>query len=122
MYSCLIWGLSLAVGWIMVLLWHVQGGEPLPLLNGAAYAVLGVMAVSFVSRCAPGWLPAFKRVGALLLCASLAGIDVAVSGLGGEAGQKLFFSALLGIAMVVLAARHAPRGLRRRWLAEKGDA
>jgi hypothetical protein len=52
----------------------------------------------------------------LLACAALAGMDARLGGLHGEAWQKLFFAALLGVALVVLAARHAPAGLRRRWL------
>lgn len=118
MYSCLTCGLGLASAWIVVLAWHGLGGEPSLLVNGLAYAVVGIFAVALVGRCAPEWHPAFKRISALLVCAILSGVDVGLSGFRGETGQKLFFAALLGIALVVLAARHAPVGLRRRWLGE----
>lgn len=118
MYSCLIWTASFLIAWSMVLLWHLVGETPLLVVNGLAYAVLGIIALAFVSRCAPPWHPAFRRIAALLACAIMAGVDIGLSDHRGEVGQKMFFAALLGIALVVLAAKHAPAGLRRRWLGE----
>lgn len=121
MFSCLAWTSGLLAAWCAVMVWHLQGGAPPALVNGLAYAGLGALAMALIGRCATTWHPALQRVSGLLFCAILAGIDVSVSGTGGEAGQKLFFAALLGIAAVVLAARHAPAAVRRRWLGEKAD-
>ncbi len=118
MHSCAIWGLGLALGWIAILAWHGQGGEPDLLVNGITYGVVGIFALGLVGRCAKEWHPAFKRISALLACVVLSGVDVGLSGYRGEAGQKLFFASLLGIALVVLVARHSPAGLRRCWLGE----
>lgn len=118
MHSCLAWVSSLSIAWILVLVWHFSGNEPIVVANGLAYAGIGILAMALVSRCLSSWHPAFKRVSALLACAILAGVDIGLSGFRGEAGQKMFFAALLGIAIVVLAAKHAPAGLRRRWLGE----
>lgn len=121
MYSCVAWAAAFAAGWGLILAWHVMGGGmPNLLANGLAYAVLAIIAMGVAGRCTPKWHPALKRVAALLACAILAGIDVGLAGQSGEAAQKLFFAALLGIAVVVLAARHAPAGLRRKWLGEGG--
>lgn len=94
--------------------------SPLP-ANGLAYAALAICAMAIAGRCMAKCHPALNRMAILIACASLAGIDVGISGLQGEAAQKAFFAALLGIALVVLAARHAPAALRRRWLG-KGSA
>jgi peptidoglycan/LPS O-acetylase OafA/YrhL len=122
MFSCMAAAAGFLAGWGLILAWHVlAGGPPAPLANGLAYGSLAVVALALVGRCAVKWHPALKRAAALLGCAMLAGIDIGLSGLHGEAGQKLFFAALLGVALVVLAARHAPAPLRRKWLGE-GDA
>ena len=119
MFGCLAGIAGILAGWGMVLAWHAQaGGMPNALASGLAYAGLAAAVMALVSRCAAGWHAALKRMSALLACAILAGIDVGLSGLHGEAGQRLFFAALLGVALVVVAARHAPGGLRRRWLGE----
>lgn len=119
MYSCLVWAAVLTLTWITVLAWHALGGEPSLLANGLAYAAVGILAMALVARCAPAWHAAFRRICALLTCAVLSGIDIGFSGYRGETGQKLFFAALLGIAMVVLASKHVPAGLRRYWLGER---
>lgn len=117
MFSCVALAAGFLGSWALILLWHAQaGGAPPALANGLAYATLAVYAMAVIGRCATKWHPAFKRVAALLACAILAGADVGISGLQGEAAQKTFFAALLGVALVVLAARHAPLALRQRWL------
>lgn len=122
MFSCMAGAAMLLLAWVLVLVWHaLGGGTPVALANGLAYAGLGIIAMMVISRCAPGWHPALKRVSVLLTCAALAGVDVGLSGLRGEPGQKLFFAALLGIALVVLAARHAPASLRSKWLGGRPD-
>lgn len=122
MFSCTAGAAGFLGGWALILAWHALAGEtPGILANGLAYAGLGMAAMAFVSRCAATWHAALRRVAALLACAVLAGADIGLSGLHGEAGQELFFAALLGIALVVLAARHAPASWRRKWLGE-GDA
>lgn len=117
MFSCMAAAAGFLGGWALILVWHVQAGA-MPALpaNGLAYAALAAYAAAMAGRCAAKWHPALRRVAILVACAALAGIDVGLAGLAGEAGQKAFFAALLGIALVVLAARHAPAGLRRRWL------
>lgn len=106
-------------GWILILIWHMRaGGMPSLLVNGLAYAALAIYAVALAGRCAEKLHPALRRVAVLSVCAVLAGIDVGIADLQGEAAQKAFFAALLGIALVVLVARHAPAGLRRRWLGD----
>lgn len=119
MFSCAAGAAGFLAVWFLILAWHALAGEmPGALANGLAYAGLGAAAMAFISRCAASWHAAFRRVVALLTCAGLAGADIGLSGLRGEAGQKLFFAALLGIALAVLAARHAPASLRRKWLGE----
>jgi peptidoglycan/LPS O-acetylase OafA/YrhL len=119
MFSCVAAAAWVVAGWALILFWHARSGEiPGTLTNGLAYAGLAIMAMALIFRCAAKWHPALRRVFALLVCAAMAGVDTGLGGLHGEAGQKLFFSALLGIALVVLAARHAPAGLRRRWLGD----
>lgn len=121
MFSCTAGAAGVLALWVLIFVWHVLAGEPPGILaNGLAYAGLGMAAMAFVSRCAAAWHAALRRVAALLACAILAGADIGLSGLRGEAGQELFFAALLGIALVVLAARHAPASWRRKWLGE-GD-
>lgn len=118
MFSCMARAAGFLALWTLILVWHVLAGEPPGVLaNGLAYAGLGMAAMAFVSRCIAAHA-ALRRVAALLACAALAGVDVGLSGLRGEAGQEVFFAALLGIALVVLTARHAPAGLRRKWLGE----
>lgn len=117
MLSCAAWAAGFLSGWALILLWHaLAGGVPSMPANALAYAALAVCALTAIGRCAAQWLPALKRVAALIACAMLAGADAGITGLQGEAAQKSFFAALLGIALVVLPARHAPAGLRRRWL------
>jgi peptidoglycan/LPS O-acetylase OafA/YrhL len=119
MFSCAGGAAAFLAGWALILAWHaMDGGASASLANGLSYAALAILAMGLVGRCAAQWHPALKRVSALLACAVLAGVDIGLSGPHGEAGQKSFFAALLGIALVVLAARHAPAGLRRRWLGE----
>lgn len=123
MFSCVAGAAGFLAVWTLILIWHaLAGGTPGALANGLAYAGLGIVAMMFISRCAARWHPPLKRVSVLLACAVLAGADVGLSGLYREAGQELFFAALLGIALVVLAARHAPAALRRKWLGEKSDS
>lgn len=117
MSGCLIGAAGLAGGWALILVWHLQtGAMPALAANGLAYAALAACAMAFAGRCAARWHAALRRVAVLIGCALLAGIDVGVLGLTGEAAQKTFFAALLGIALVVLAARHAPAAVRRHWL------
>jgi peptidoglycan/LPS O-acetylase OafA/YrhL len=119
MFSCLAAATGFLGGWALILTWHaLAGGPPDPLTNGLAYAALAIVAMALVGRCAVKWHPALKRVAALLGCAILAGVDVGFSGQYGEDEQKLFFAALLGMALVVLVSRHAPAALRRKWLGE----
>lgn len=120
MHSCVGAVGGVLAGWGLILVWHAQkGGMPEPLTNGLAYAGLTIIAMALIGRCAANkWHPALKRVYALIALAMLAGLDVALSGVHGETGQKTFFAALLGIALVILVGRHAPAGLRRRWLGE----
>lgn len=121
MFSCVAAVAGFLGGWALILAWHAQaGGMPGLPANGLAYAALAVYAMALAGRCAAKWHPALRRVSALIACAILAGADVVISGLPGEAAQKTFFAALLGIALVVLAARHAPAGLRQRWLGDNG--
>jgi hypothetical protein len=117
MFFCAVAAAGFVGGWGLILGWHVQAGAmpDLP-ANGLAYAALAICAMALAGRCTAKWHPALKRVSTLIACSVLAGIDVGLSGLSGEAAQKTFFAALLGIALVVLAARHAPAGLRQRWL------
>lgn len=117
MFSCVAVAAGFLGGWALILAWHVQGAEtPMLPANGLAYAALAIYGMALIGRCATQWHPALKRVAVLIACAALAGIDVGITGLRGEAAQETFFAALLGIALVVLAARHAPAGLRQRWL------
>jgi peptidoglycan/LPS O-acetylase OafA/YrhL len=117
MFSCVVGVAGLLAAWALILAWHVQtGGMPALPANGLAYAALAAYAAALAGRCATKWHPALRRVATLIACAVLAGVDVGIAGLQGETAQKTFFAALLGIALVVLAARHAPAGLRRRWL------
>lgn len=117
MLSCVVAAAGFLGGWALILFWHVQvGGMPSLPANGLAYAALAAYALALVGRCAAKWHPALKRVAVLIACAALAGIDIGIVDLAGEAAQKAFFAALLGIALVVLAARHAPAGLRQRWV------
>ncbi len=114
MLSCALATMGFVVGWLLILAWHAwAGGTPALLANGLAYAVLAGYATALAGRCAPKWHPALKRVATLIACAILTGVDVGISGLQGEAAQKAFFAALLGIALVVMAARHLPAGLRQ---------
>jgi peptidoglycan/LPS O-acetylase OafA/YrhL len=124
MFSCMAGAAVFLAVWALILVWHaLVGGTPGALANGLAYAGLAIVAAAFISRCAIGWHPALKRASVLLTCAALAGVDVGLSDMHGEAGQKLFFAALLGIALVVLAARHAPASLRSKWLGGRpGDS
>ena len=117
MFSCVAAAAGFLGGWALILAWHVQVTE-MPILpaNGLAYAALAIYAMALTGRCAPRWHPALKRVAVLIACAALAGIDIGIAGLAGEAAQKTFFAALLGIALVVLIARHAPTALREKWL------
>jgi peptidoglycan/LPS O-acetylase OafA/YrhL len=117
MFSCVAAAAGFLGGWALVLVWHVLAGE-IPMLpaNGLAYAALAIYGMALIGRCVSKWPAALKRVAVLIACAALAGIDVGITGLQGEAAQESFFAALLGIALVVLAARHAPAGLRQRWL------
>jgi peptidoglycan/LPS O-acetylase OafA/YrhL len=121
MFSCVAATAGFLGGWALILSWHMQAGgmPPLP-ANGMAYAALAIYAGALVGRCAAKWHPALKRVAVLIACAALAGADVGITGLAGEDAQKTFFAALLGIALVVLAARHAPAALRQRWLGKDG--
>lgn len=122
MFSCWSAAAGFLGGWVLILTWHLlAGAAPLLLVNGLLYAALAVYAMALASRCAAKWHPALRRVTTLIACAVLAGADIGLSGLQGESAQKSFFAALLGIALVVLAARHAPAGLRRRWLGMDGD-
>lgn len=117
MYSCMAAAAGFLGAWALVLVWHVQAGGLFALpANALAYAVLAAYALALAGRCMPVWHPALKRVSVLIGGAVLAGIDVGITGLQGEDAQKGFFAALLGIALAVLAARHAPARLRRRWL------
>lgn len=119
MFSCTARAAGFLALWALILIWHALAGEPPGVLaNGLVYAGLGMAAMAFVSRCAAAHA-ALRRVAALLVCAVLAAVDVGLSGLRGETGQELFFAALLGIALVVLAARHAPAALRQRWLGKE---
>lgn len=119
MFSCRAAAAACLVASVSLLLWHwTSGAVPAAWLNGAAYGGLAVIAMAAMARCASQWHPALRRTAVLLACSILAGIDVGVSGLHGEAAQKTFFAALLGIALVVVAARHAPAVWRRRWLGE----
>lgn len=114
MLSCAMGMAGFIVGWSLIPAWHVwAGGAPALLANGLAYAALAGYALALAGRCIPKWHPALKRVATLIACASLAGVDVSISGLQGEVAQKAFFAALLGIALVVMAARHLPAGLRQ---------
>ena len=122
MQTCLIWVLAFIAVWGGILGMHVLAGESAVLANGLFYGVLGAVAMGVMGRCASGWHPAFRRMSGLLGCAILAGVDVGIAGIRGEPGQKLFFAALLGIALAVLFARHAPTGVRRRWLGGKSDS
>lgn len=117
MFSCAAWAAGFLGGWALILSWHaLAGGVPSLPANGLAYAALAACALAAIGRCTAQWPPALKRVAALIACAMLAGADAGITGLQGEAAQKAFFAALLGIALMVLAARHAPAALRRRWL------
>lgn len=117
MYSCVAAAAGFLGVWALIVAWHVQaGGMPALPVNGLAYAALAAYAAALAGRCAAQWHPALRRVATLIVCAVLAGADVGITGLQGEAAQKSFFAALLGIALVILAARHAPAGLRRHWL------
>ena len=119
MFSCVAAAAGFLGGWGLILVWHAEaGGMPSALANGLSYGTLAIYAVALAGRCAAKWHPALKRVAALLGCAILAGVDIGITGLQGEAAQKTFFAALLGIALVVLAARHVPAGLRSKWLGE----
>lgn len=121
MFSCVAAAVGFLGGWALILAWHAQAGE-MPMLpaNGLAYAALAIYGVALIGRCASKWHAALKRVAVLIACAALAGIDVGITGLQGEAAQESFFAALLGIALVVLAARHVPAGLRQRWVGKDG--
>jgi hypothetical protein len=120
MFSCVAGAAGFLGVWALILIWHALGGMPGAPVNGLAYAGLGIVAMMYVGRCLAQWHPALKRISVLLACVALAGVDVGLSGLRGEPGQKLFFAALLGIALVVLAARHAPASWRRKWLGDSG--
>lgn len=114
MRSCVLAIVGLMLGWSLIIAWHAWAdGMPALLANGLAYAALASFAIALAGRCAPKWHPALKRVSTLMACAALAGADVGISGLQGEAAQKTFFAALLGIALVVMAARHLPAGLQQ---------
>lgn len=121
MFSCVAAAAGFLGGWALILAWHVRaGGAPDLLAGGLAYAALAVYAMALAARCAPTWHPALRRVAVLLGCAVLAGIDAGIAGLQGETAQKAFFAALLGIALVAMAARHAPAALRQRWFGKGG--
>jgi peptidoglycan/LPS O-acetylase OafA/YrhL len=121
MFSCVAGAAGFLGGWALILAWHTQaGGMPVLPANGVAYAVLAAYGMALIGRCAQKWHPALKRVATLIVCAILAGADIGIVDLEGEAAQQTFFAALLGIALVALAARHAPAGLRQRWLGKDG--
>lgn len=122
MFFCAGMAAGFLAGWAMILAGHFLAGGPPPLpVYGLAYAALAALGMACTGRCLANWHPALRRMSVLMVCAALAGVDAGVSGLQGESAQKMFFAALLGIALVTLAARHVPAGLRRRWLG-KGDA
>lgn len=109
-------------GWVLILVWRFLSEAALATsANVVAYALLAVIAMAAIGCCAAKWHPALKRMVALLACAILAGADAGMSGLEGEAAQKAFFAALLGIALIVLASRHAPSRLRQKWMGEGGS-
>lgn len=121
MFSCVAGMAGFMGGWALILAWHLQaGGMPMLPANGVAYAALAIYGMALTGRCAQKWHPALRRVATLIVCSILAGADAGIVGLEGEAAQKTFFASLLGIALVVLAARHAPAGLRQRWLGKDG--
>jgi len=121
MFSCAAWIAGFLSVWLLILAWHFQSGVPLAAsANAMAYALLAIVAAAATGRCAPKWHPALKRRSSLFACTILAVVDVGLAGLAGETAQEAFFAALLGIALVVLAARHAPASLRRIWLGEGG--
>lgn len=115
------WTAAVVGVWLGILATHNAGLTSLP-INGLAYAALAALTVAAIGRYTSdngkNWHPAFSRIVVLLSCAALAGVDTGLSGLAGEAAQKLFFSALLGIALVILVARHAPTAWQRRWLGQ----
>ena len=121
MFFCAGTAAGFLAGWGMILAWHsLAGSPPTSPMNGLAYAALAALAMACTGRCLANWHPALRRMSVLMACAALAGVDVGVSGLQGESAQKMFFAALLGIALVTLAARLVPAGLRRRWLGKDG--
>lgn len=121
MFFCVGTASVFLAGWGMILAWHFLAGGPQPLpVNGLAYAALAALAMACTGRCLANWHPALRRMSVLMGCAALAGVDVGVSGLQGESAQKMFFAALLGIALVTVASRYVPAGLRRRWLGKDG--
>lgn len=80
-------------------------GVNLQLGYGAAYAAIAVLWLLALRDCKPDWHPAMHRTLALLSSVALALADTFTSGLAGEARQQLFFSALLGAAVVQVAAK-----------------
>lgn len=110
------WALAILGLWLGILLLQGAGFPPL-LFNGLAYAVLAATCLAAVYRVFK-LHPALGRITTLLVCSTLAGVDTGLSGLSGEAAQKHFFAALLGIALTAVLARHTPVALRRRWLGD----
>jgi hypothetical protein len=108
MRSCLapaLGALGLAVLLSGLHRFSVLPGAMLLLGYGLGYAVVAILLLTVWRRCFSIWPPALHRMVALLGSACLALIDVLLAGYAAEAGQQLFFSALLGAALVQVLAR-----------------
>lgn len=112
MRKCLGWiVVAVVTGLLAVGLHRLTGQSSLPLYlgYGVGYAIFAGFVLFALRNCRPAWHPAMQRMVTLLAGAGLAALDVFLSGLSGETAQQAFFSALLGVALVQVAAKFADK-------------
>ena len=108
------------MGLAFVLAMALSSLHRLPLLDatalqigyGTGYAAVALLWLLTLRQCKPAWPAAMHRAVALLASAGLSLADAFTSGLEGDARQALFFSALLGAAIVQVGARVMMRDQR----------
>lgn len=83
----------------------VLQGMSLHLAYGLGYAAVAALLLSALCRFRLAWPSALQRVGALLGSMGLALADVLFADYAAEDAQQLFFSALLGAALVQVLAK-----------------
>ena len=86
---------------------------PLQIAYGLGYAAVALLWLLAWRQCKPDWPTAMHRALALLASTGLALLDAYTSGLASEARQELFFSALLGAAVVQVIAKLRMRNARQ---------